>query len=177
MLALYRAGRQADALDAYQAARQTLLDDLGLEPGPELRELEQAILRQDEALSRRPLPRSNVPVPASTLVGRRRELDEVTNALRGPTRVLTLTGPGGSGKTRPAIEAANVLADSSETAPSSSRSTRSAIPRCCPQIAEAVGRRAATGRPGEPAEFGSRQALLVTTISSSSAERRRCSRY
>ena len=69
MLALYRAGRQADALDAYQAARQTLLDDLGLEPGPELRELEQAILRQDEALSRRPLPRSNVPVPASTLVG------------------------------------------------------------------------------------------------------------
>jgi len=111
MLALYRAGRQADALDAYQAARQTLLDDLGLEPGPELRELEQAILRQDEALSRRPLPRSNVPVPASTLVGRRRELDEVTSALRGPTRVLTLTGPGGSGKTRLAIEAANVLAD------------------------------------------------------------------
>ncbi len=111
MLALYRAGRQADALDAYQAARQTLLDDLGLEPGPELRELEQAILRQDEGLSRRPLPRSNVPVPASTLVGRRRELDEVTSALRGPTRVLTLTGPGGSGKTRLSIEAANVLAN------------------------------------------------------------------
>ncbi len=111
MLALYRAGRQADALDAYQAARQTLLDDLGLEPGPELRELEQAILRQDETLSRRPLPQSNVPVPASTLVGRRRELDQVTSALRGPTRVLTLTGPGGSGKTRLAIEAANVLAD------------------------------------------------------------------
>jgi predicted ATPase/DNA-binding SARP family transcriptional activator len=110
MLAFYRAGRQADALEAYQAARQTLLDELGLEPGPELRELEQAILRQDEALSRRPLPQSNVPVPASTLVGRRRELDEVTSTLRGPTRVLTLTGPGGSGKTRLAIEAANLLA-------------------------------------------------------------------
>ena len=111
MLALYRAGRQADALEAYQAARQTLLDELGLEPGPDLRELEQAILRQDESLSRRPLPQSNVPVPASTLVGRRRELEEVTNTLRGPTRVLTLTGPGGSGKTRLAIEAANMLAE------------------------------------------------------------------
>ena len=56
MLALYRAGRQADALEAYRSARETLVDELGLEPGPELRELEQAILRQDEGLSRRPLP-------------------------------------------------------------------------------------------------------------------------
>jgi len=111
MLALYRAGRQADALEAYRSARQTLLDDLGLEPGPELRELEQAILRQDESLTRRPLPQGNVPVPASTLVGRRRELEEATSALRGPTRVLTLTGPGGSGKTRLAIEAAKALAE------------------------------------------------------------------
>ena len=111
MLALYRAGRQADALDAYQAARQTLLDDLGLEPSPELRELQQAILRQDESLTRRPLPQSNVPVPVSTLVGRRRELEEVTSALRGPTRVLTLTGPGGSGKTRLAVEAAKALSE------------------------------------------------------------------
>jgi predicted ATPase/DNA-binding SARP family transcriptional activator len=111
MLALYRAGRQADALDAYRAARQELVDELGLEPGPELRDLEQAILRQDEGLSRRPLPASNVPVPVSTMVGRRRELDEVAEALRGETRVLTLTGPGGSGKTRLAVEAANLLAD------------------------------------------------------------------
>jgi len=111
MLALYRAGRQAYALEAYRVARQTLLDDLGLEPGPELRELEQAILRQDESLTRRPLPESNVPVPASTLVGRRRELEEVTSALRGPTRVLTLTGPGGSGKTRLATEAAKALSE------------------------------------------------------------------
>jgi YVTN family beta-propeller protein len=50
MLALYRSGRQAEALDAYQAARRTLRDELGLKPGRELRELEAAILRQDETL-------------------------------------------------------------------------------------------------------------------------------
>jgi len=51
MLALYRSGRQADALRAYQTARRTLGDELGLEPGPELRELEAAILRHDARLS------------------------------------------------------------------------------------------------------------------------------
>src|SRR5919109_577114 len=51
MLALYRSGRQADALRAYRTARRTLGDDLGLEPSRELRELEAAILRQDEQLS------------------------------------------------------------------------------------------------------------------------------
>ena len=57
MLALYRSGRQADALDAYQAGRRVLQDELGLEPGKELRDLEAAILRQDEALSpARPVP-------------------------------------------------------------------------------------------------------------------------
>jgi DNA-binding SARP family transcriptional activator len=50
MLALYRSGRQADALAAYQAARATLVDELGLEPGPALQELERAILRQDPSL-------------------------------------------------------------------------------------------------------------------------------
>ena len=50
MLALYRGGRQAAALTAYQAARETLVDRVGLEPGPALQELERAILRQDPSL-------------------------------------------------------------------------------------------------------------------------------
>ena len=50
MLALYRGGRQADALDAYRRARETLVDELGIDPSPELQRLEQAILRQDSDL-------------------------------------------------------------------------------------------------------------------------------
>lgn len=53
MLALYRGGRQADALDAYRTARQALIEEIGIEPGTELRDLEQAILAHDEGLSGR----------------------------------------------------------------------------------------------------------------------------
>ena len=111
MLALHRMGRQADALEAYQEVRRRACStSWGLEPGPELRELEQAILRQEEALSPRPLPEGNVPTPLSTLVGRDQELDQICSTLRGgETRLLTLTGPGGAGKTRLAIEASNAI--------------------------------------------------------------------
>ena len=51
VLGLYRAGRQAEALDAYQDARRALVDGLGIDPGPELQQLERAVLRQDPSLS------------------------------------------------------------------------------------------------------------------------------
>ena len=63
MLALYRSGRQAQALDAYQRARRVLVDELGIEPSPALQRLEQAILQQDEIA--RAQPAAAPPVAAS----------------------------------------------------------------------------------------------------------------
>ena len=114
MLALYRSGRQAEALEAYRDARRTLVEELGLEPGGELRELEAAILRHDPALAparaEPPGPEHRVPAPATPLVGRGREVGEISALLANGVRLVTLTGPGGSGKTRLALQAAAKLA-------------------------------------------------------------------
>ena len=107
MLALYRAGRQADALAAYREARDAL-DDLGIEPSAELRTLERRILEQDPSLSPATGREDAVPLrAATTLVGRRLELAAILALLGRPdVRLLTLTGTGGSGKTRLALAAA-----------------------------------------------------------------------
>ena len=74
MLALYRSGRQADALDLYRRARELFVEELGIEPGPALRELEQAILRQDAALAAPRRARGVVAAAAPTPLRRRRRL-------------------------------------------------------------------------------------------------------
>ncbi|WP_268823870.1 BTAD domain-containing putative transcriptional regulator [Yinghuangia soli] len=135
MQALYRAGRPSEALAAFQDLRTRLADDLGLDPGPEITALHQAILRQDPDLAALPRttaastptaeaapaasspaappvprPRTNLPARTAEPIGRDEQTDRVCARLAG-TRLLTLTGPGGVGKTSLALAAARRLAD------------------------------------------------------------------
>jgi predicted ATPase/DNA-binding SARP family transcriptional activator len=111
IVALYRCGRQADALRAYQQARTKLVDELGVEPGAELRRIEAMVLAQDTSLD---APQSttevrhNLPASRTSFVGRERELVAVSEALN-ESRLVTLTGTGGVGKTRLAVETARSL--------------------------------------------------------------------
>jgi predicted ATPase/DNA-binding SARP family transcriptional activator len=119
MLALYRSGRQAEALAAYRDARGALVDALGIEPALALRQLERRILEQDPGLelaaAEPPATRGAQPTPdlrsrSASFVGRTRELREIRELLRREdVRLLTLTGAAGSGKTRLALEATRVL--------------------------------------------------------------------
>jgi predicted ATPase/DNA-binding SARP family transcriptional activator len=116
MLALYRCGRQSEALDLYADARARLLDELGLEPGAGLRQLQRQILEQDPVLAAPSVEGTgahSLPSPPSRLLGRERELDDLRELLlRDDVRLLVLTGAGGSGKTRLALEAAREAAPS-----------------------------------------------------------------
>lgn len=135
LVALYRAGRQGDALRAYQQARAALVDGLGVEPGPQLRELQQRVLDQDPTLGvhatavpaaavvdddpstgraasvRRSDRPGNLPAPLSTFVGRVGARREIAARLAGDARLITLVGAGGCGKTQLALRAAADVAE------------------------------------------------------------------
>jgi DNA-binding SARP family transcriptional activator/Tfp pilus assembly protein PilF len=128
MLALYRDGRQAEALAAYQHARRVLIDEVGTEPGSELRELHQQILDADPALEA-PEPRlltasgpesvvpRELPGPVRHFVGRKDDLAKLTGLLDqasdetpGAVVISAISGTGGVGKTALAVEWANQVA-------------------------------------------------------------------
>ncbi|GAB2529685.1 BTAD domain-containing putative transcriptional regulator [Nocardia heshunensis] len=120
-LGLYRTGRQAQALDELRRVRGLFVDELGVEPGPALRELERRILDHDPglllvrapvsietaepAVASAPMPR-----PSTRFIGRRAE-SELLTALLGESRLVTITGPAGVGKTRFVLEHAADRAD------------------------------------------------------------------
>ncbi|ORV84172.1 BTAD domain-containing putative transcriptional regulator [Mycolicibacterium iranicum] len=115
MLAQSRSGRQADALDTYRRMRDRLVDELGVDPSPMLREVHRQILDADaappravpppKAVAHHVRPSSNLPRRPTSFIGRADDMAAVTAAvLDGP--LITLTGVGGVGKTRLALEVA-----------------------------------------------------------------------
>ncbi|MFD8528002.1 BTAD domain-containing putative transcriptional regulator [Streptosporangium canum] len=120
ILALYRSGRQSEALGSYERLRAVLAEELGLDPSPDLVALHRQVLTQSVAggpspgSSLAPSPgsspdpspgRTNLPTPLGALIGRDSAVAELRERLAGE-RLVTLTGPGGVGKTRLAVEAA-----------------------------------------------------------------------
>ncbi|WP_346433589.1 ATP-binding protein [Nonomuraea composti] len=118
MTALYRGGRQGEALAAYQGLRERLAEELGVDPAPATAALYEAILRQEPALGPPAppptKPPTNLPAPVTELIGREAELASVRASL-GTSRLVTLTGPGGVGKTRLALAAAGEVARDGES--------------------------------------------------------------
>ena len=168
MLTLYRCGRQADALAAYQNARKVLVEQLAVEPSAPLRQLEQAILRQEVSLdlavavpangllvSAEGAPQGqgedskvphNLPAQVSRFVGRELELRELRQ-LVSRARVVTLTGPGGVGKTRLVLQlAASILDRSSDGAWFVDLAPLTDATLVAAQLAGAVGVREQPGR-------------------------------
>ncbi|HEY7488862.1 MAG TPA: BTAD domain-containing putative transcriptional regulator [Streptosporangiaceae bacterium] len=122
MRALHRAGRRSEALDVYQDARRILIDELGLEPGPELRQAQQAVLADDESAqppATESLPivtgRSPLPPDIADFTGRRKQVVQAMDAIigmpqpRAAVPIVAITGRAGVGKTTLAVHVAHRL--------------------------------------------------------------------
>ncbi|MFC3493212.1 BTAD domain-containing putative transcriptional regulator [Glycomyces rhizosphaerae] len=106
MRALYATGRPAEALDVYERARERLAEELGADPSTELAELHLQILRQSAAPAERAeRRRTNLKAQLTSFIGRETDLAALVEAVAA-ARLVTVTGPGGAGKTRLAVEAA-----------------------------------------------------------------------
>ncbi|NIK55793.1 AfsR/SARP family transcriptional regulator [Kribbella shirazensis] len=115
MLALYRCGRTAEAAEVYRTGRAALVEELGLEPGPELRRLEQAILSGDPSLELTPVVPAQLPAAARWFTGREEQLARITALLTerpvdGSVPIVAIDGPGGLGKSALAVHAAHRVA-------------------------------------------------------------------
>ena len=118
MLAMYRCGRRAEALDVYRQGRAVLVAELGMEPGPELRELERAVLADDRALAgaapttRRVTP-AQLPAGVAGFTGRHTLLRRLDGLLttRGAPAIVTIAGTPGVGKTALAVHWAHHVRD------------------------------------------------------------------
>jgi predicted ATPase/DNA-binding SARP family transcriptional activator len=109
MRALYTTGRPAEALDVFERTRERLADELGADPSSELSDLHLQILRQSAAPAERPVRRSNLKSQLTSFVGREDDLAALVEAVAS-ARLVTVTGPGGAGKTRLATETAARIA-------------------------------------------------------------------
>ncbi len=170
MRALYRAGRQSEALASYDQLRGRLVEDLGLDPGDELAALHLAILRHDPALDLPAPPPlrapGNLPAALTELVGRADALARVREQLAA-SRLVTLTGPGGVGKTRLAVEAAASMGGTCpdgtwlvELAPVS-RTDDDTITSLVRAVSTTLGIREPAGLDQLAAILGPKRALLV----------------
>ncbi|MEV0321451.1 BTAD domain-containing putative transcriptional regulator [Streptomyces sp. NPDC050658] len=181
--ALYLAGRQDEALRGYTDLRTRLAEDLGVDPGPELTALHRSILAQDPALAAPPAPATsaarppgNLPAALTELIGRAGAVRELRSLLASH-RLVTLTGPGGVGKTQLALATARGLDDTfpggihlAELAALEPASTGSASTGVDEAVGGALGLRDDTSHPGDeqptPAArvahaLGDRPALLL----------------